>query len=91
MRPIGCELDEKIALYLISAMKRGFAGFAWGQSSFNVNVLKDVMMMLPVTNSGEPDFEYMSAYIRAQQKLAIADVVRLKDRIIAETKHVVAR
>lgn len=36
-----------------------------------------------------PDFEYMEAYIKAQEKLAIKDVVLLKDKIIDKTKKVV--
>lgn len=36
-----------------------------------------------------PDFEYMEKYIRVQEKLAIKDVVLLKDSIIAKTKKIV--
>lgn len=51
--------------------------------------LKDAVIHLPAISHASPDFDYMGAYIRAQQKLAIADVVRLKDRIIEETRRVV--
>ena len=37
-----------------------------------------------------PDYDYMAAYIRVQEKLAIADAVKLKDKIIAETKAIAA-
>lgn len=36
-----------------------------------------------------PDFTYMEKYIRVQEKLAIKDVVLLKDSIIAKTKTIV--
>lgn len=91
MRLKGRELNEDIALYLITAMKRGFSGFAWGQNSFNVEALRSVEVMLPVRPTGELDFDYMVSYVRAQKKLAIADAVRLKDRIIRETMRIVGR
>ncbi len=44
---------------------------------------------LPVTPSGDINFDYMERYIRAIEKLAIADVVRYKDKVITMTKQVV--
>lgn len=44
---------------------------------------------LPVTADGNIDFGYMERYIRAIEKLVIADVVRYKDKLIATTKKVV--
>ncbi|MCM1271180.1 MAG: hypothetical protein NC247_11265 [Ruminococcus flavefaciens] len=36
-----------------------------------------------------PDFDYMEKYIRAMQKMVIADVVKYKDSVIAQTRKVV--
>ena len=44
---------------------------------------------LPITSSGSINFDYMERYIRAIEKLAIADVAKYKDRLIATTKQVV--
>ena len=44
---------------------------------------------LPVTLNGDIDFDYMERYIRAIEKLAIADVAKYKDKLIAATKQVV--
>lgn len=44
---------------------------------------------LPVTSSGNIDFDYMERYIRAIAKLAIADVVKYKDKELATTKRIV--
>ena len=44
---------------------------------------------LPVTSDGSIDFDYMERYIRAIEKLAIADVAKYKDRLIATTKQVI--
>lgn len=53
---------------------------------------------LPVIESSDPgheytpadiDWQYMERYIRATEKLAIADVVRYKDKVIEMTKKIV--
>lgn len=44
---------------------------------------------LPVTSDGNINFDYMERYIRATEKLAIADVAKYKDKLIAATKQVV--
>ena len=44
---------------------------------------------LPVTSEGDVDFNYMEHYIRAIEKLVIAEVARNKGRLIAATKQVV--
>ena len=36
------------------------------------------------------DFDYMERYIRAMEKVVIADVVKYKDTVIEITKRVVA-
>ncbi|EOC5018355.1 restriction endonuclease subunit S [Campylobacter upsaliensis] len=42
------ELDRYKANFLISVMKKAFANFSWGSSSFNVEILKNVCVLLPV-------------------------------------------
>lgn len=44
---------------------------------------------LPVTADDNIDFDYMERYIRAIEKLAIANVVKYKDKLIATTRRVV--
>lgn len=53
------------------------------------NKLKTIEVSLPVTLNGDIDFDYMECYIRAIEKLAIADVAKYKDKLIAATKQVV--
>lgn len=54
------------------------------------NKLKVLEISLPITKSGDIDFDYMERYIRAIEKLAIADVVKYKDKVIETTKKIVA-
>lgn len=51
--------------------------------------VKTCEVSLPATSSGDIDFDYMERYIRAIEKLAIADVAKYKDKLIAATKQVV--
>ena len=51
--------------------------------------VKACEISLPVTSDGNIDFDYMERYIRAIEKLAIADVANYKDRLIATTRRVV--
>ncbi len=80
-------LNEKIANFMLTLMRKSFSHFQWGQSSFNENVLKNVAIKLPVTNDA-PDFTFMESFITAQQKLAIRDIVLWKDKVISETRKI---
>lgn len=81
------KLNESIALYLIAAVKRAFVNFAWGQSSFALEVISELNVMLPVDKYDRLNLNYMENYIRAVEKLTIKDVVEYKDKMIALTKE----
>lgn len=67
----------------------------WGKSIPNLgyarhwSVAKDKKLLLPIKSDGTPDFDYMERYIRAMEKVVIADVVKYKDKVIEETRKVV--
>lgn len=54
------------------------------------NKIEKDVIYLPVTSNGDIDFDYMERYIRVIEKLAIADVVKYRDRQIAITKQIVS-
>ena len=83
------ELNEKVALYLLTKIRKAFITFSWGQTSFNENILKSMVINLPLDSSNKIDYKYMEEYINAQQKIAITDVAMWKDSIINATKVVV--
>lgn len=83
------ELTPELAEYFIAAIAKAFSNFAWGQNSFNESIIKSTKIVLPVKSDGTPDFDYMERYIRVIEKLAIADVVKHKDRMIAAAKQVI--
>lgn len=84
------ELDERIAAFLLTVMRKSFSYFKWGSSSFDEKILNDVVVSLPVTPSGEIDFVFMETFIRAVMKKTIAGVVAWKDREIATTQSIVS-
>lgn len=51
--------------------------------------VENEIIYLPVTPDGKPDFDYMERYIRAIEKLTIADVVKYKGKVIDTTKMLV--
>ena len=55
-------LSSKAACYLLGTMRKAFANFQWGVDSFDEDVLKDVSVIVPISQ-GEVDFNYMEAYI----------------------------
>ena len=63
LMPIGFELTKCCALYLMTAMQKAFYAFTWG-SSFNTDVMKKVEVVVPVTDSGQLDVQYMEQYIK---------------------------
>ncbi|MBP5787769.1 MAG: restriction endonuclease subunit S, partial [Kiritimatiellae bacterium] len=69
-----CELDFRMAVFLIAVMRKAFANFTWGASSFNERILKDVSIELPVDTSTAktPDFEWMRERIRALHEYLLA-------------------
>ena len=75
------ELTPELAEYFSTFIASAFSTFAWGQSSFHENILKKMKITLPITLDGEPDFDYMERYIRALEKVVIADVVKYKDKV----------
>ena len=76
--------------YLISSIRRA-AGDGWSYSvKFNRKLVSNLKIELPITSSGDIDFDYMESYIKAIQKLVIVDVVKYKDSLIEATKKVVS-
>lgn len=67
-------LNRKVACYLIACMRKSFAGFTWGVTSFNENILKEISIVLPVLRNGKIDFHYMEARIRELEEARIREL-----------------
>lgn len=75
-KPLNFDLNSHLALYIISVMKRGFANFAWGSSSFEVKILNEVKILLP-TLGGKISFAFMQSFVEELE--AYLRVTGLKD------------
>jgi hypothetical protein len=80
------DLSPELACYLITMMRKAFQLFAWGQSSFNENILKNIEIPLPITVTGNIDYNFIYNFIKTLEKESIKDVVKWKDKIIKTTK-----
>ena len=80
------DLNKNTAQVIIAAMKKAFASFSWGSSSYNVSILKNIKIKLPITAEGTPDYAFMENFIHALQKVVIADVVAYTDQKIQAHK-----
>ena len=96
----GYELTSGIALYSIACMYRTLGNrYNWTNKS-GWNKIRNEVIELPVIDEIDPthkyhkdghipDFGFMERYIKAMQKVVIADVVKYKDEVIAQTKALV--
>ena len=67
------KLTEEVALYLITAMKKVLVGLTWGTSKNEVN-FENRIICLPVTSSGEIDWQYMQERIAELEQERIAEL-----------------
>lgn len=81
--------NKHVGMYIVGMLSKLPMLFSYDNMA-TWNKLKVLEISLPVTIAGDIDFDYMEHYIRAIEKLAIADVVKYKDKMIATTKQVVA-
>lgn len=73
---VSFEAKQYIALCLGKYCKTVFTAFA---DEINKHFKKDLTISLPIKSDGTPDFDYMERYIRAIEKVVIADVVKYTD------------
>jgi len=72
-KPINFDLNIRLANYIIASMRRGFSNFAWGSSSFNVEILKDVKILLPALG-GNINFSFMEKFIEELERERVEEL-----------------
>lgn len=78
------KFNKKNAQFFLASMNIAFSKFSWGSSRFNVDVLKEQVIMLP-TKCDSIDFEFMESFIeeleaeRIEELEAYLSVSGLKD------------
>jgi hypothetical protein len=82
------EFNKLNSHFFVSTMSKSFSTFAWGSSSFSINIIENQEIYLPIKNN-EIDFEFMEILISAIQKIIIKDVVLYSSKKIEATKKLV--
>lgn len=88
LKPKNNKFSKENAQFFIAAMSKSFSNFSWGSSSFNVKVLENQKIILPV-KKGEIDFESIEILTSAIKKLVIKDVVQFSENKIRTTTNIV--
>ena len=73
------------AQFFIATMTKSFSSFSWGSSSYNIKIIGNQQIQLPIHND-KPNYELIETFITAIQKLVIKEVVLYADRKIEATK-----
>ena len=82
-------LSEESKLYITSAINMALENRYTYSNQYRLNTYNNTTISLPVTPSGSPDFAFMETYIRAIEKLVIADVVEFKNKRLELTKTII--
>ncbi|MGE7932345.1 restriction endonuclease subunit S [Viridibacillus arvi] len=68
-------LNESIAMYLITAIRKAMASLSWGMS-MDEKKLKKIKIELPVDESDKPNWSYMEKYINGIKKNVLSEKVK---------------
>lgn len=66
--------NKKNAQFFISTMMKSFSAFSWGGSSFNVNIIKNQKITLPISNNGKLDFDFMERFMTELEAERIVNI-----------------
>lgn len=62
------KMNKHIALFITPLLRQVMQKFNWGGNGATLGRLRRQKIMLPVTESGQPDYEFMEAYMKAVEK-----------------------
>ena len=81
---------KEAKLFFISALEKKckLSFHAFG-NEINKHFKTDLSVKLPVKEAETIDWDFMEKYIKAIEKIVIADVVKYKDEAIKKTKEIV--
>lgn len=60
-------LNREVSMFIIPLLKIQIEKFNWGGNGATLGRLNRSKIMLPVTNEGKPDFEYMKEYMQIKE------------------------
>lgn len=85
----GENISEDVAQFLVPILRQQMtAKFNWGGNGATLGRMKRLSVMLPVTDSGEPDYEYMAEYAQQKRNTMLAKYRAYVEERIAELGEV---
>lgn len=85
----GKNISEDVAQFLVPILRQQMtAKFNWGGNGATLGRMKRLSVMLPVTDSGEPDYEYMAEYAQQKRNAMLAKYRAYVEERIAELGEV---
>lgn len=73
-------ISIRLAMYMISCMRKSFSNFQWGVSSFNESIIKSTKIKLPVLKNGDIAYGFMEKIIK---KSAQTDIQKMNSYLKA--------
>ena len=65
------KVNRDIALYFVTILHKFVSTYNGQQGGYKLTDLQDFEFSLPITDNGDIDFQYITAYIKALQKLTV--------------------
>lgn len=85
----GENISEDVAQFLVPILRQQMmAKFNWGGNGATLGRMKRLSVMLPVTDSGEPDYAYMAEYAQQKRNAMLAKYRAYVEARIAELGEV---
>lgn len=82
------KFNTKVIEYMMTAIKKCREKYNYA-AKWTLDKMQNEMLTLPITPDGDIDFDYMERYIRAIEKMTIADVVKYRDQELYAAKQAV--
>lgn len=73
LKPKQRRFNKNNAQFFLVAMRKPFELFSWGSSSYNVEIIKNQKIVLPVKN-GEIDFDFMESFVAELEAQRVAEL-----------------
>lgn len=84
----GESLNEDVAQFMVPILRQQMtAKFNWGGNGATLGRMKRLTVMLPVTDSGELDYEYMAEYTRQKRETMLNKYLEYVEEHVAELEH----
>ena len=84
----GGQLNEPIAHFLVTILREQMrAKFNWGGNGATLGRMKRLCVLLPVDDSGEPDYEYMEQYVSSIREQMLERYKKFVDGQLSQLEY----